>query len=383
MHHTGTQTQCATSWDIPAPCISKWSVLHCSYCSISFYVLATPGCICRSRLRKTETGTFQSNLLLCIWRQYTRGQIKAMKQRHNYDLWTDYQYQIKCLALFMSDSFKFHLLFSVFWSIWVTYMDLCDQLCSSGWLAFLCWTLHKLFNQLFSYLQCLYTPLTSTILHLFQWPSPWVGVTRSAQNKISWLHFLSVFCFFQSSIRVDMLLIIPGVNTFFLLCFYSRFASTFLKKMREGCKNCHKTVWWLCLSYNKGKKTWKMFSDLWNNMHCIWNIFSAVQMLRATNGKDKTVHAFQLYNVHTALDIVVLANCHVLQEKRHGHAWSTTLVDVGILYGSFIYSLYVNKCVCILCVCLCECEFWNNSSHCRLSTEWTSNHENATLRVLS
>ena len=45
-------------------------------------------------------------------------------------------------------------------------------------------TWHKLSYWIFSYLSCLQAPLTSVILHYFQWPWPWLKVTRSVQRKI-------------------------------------------------------------------------------------------------------------------------------------------------------------------------------------------------------
>ena len=49
------------------------------------------------------------------------------------------------------------------------------------------------YSNFFSILPCLHAPSTFTISYHFKWPSPWFGVTRSAQNKTSWLYCLAHF----------------------------------------------------------------------------------------------------------------------------------------------------------------------------------------------
>ena len=51
----------------------------------------------------------------------------------------------------------------------------------------------KLCNQIVWYPPCLWAPLTSTITCHFHRPSPWLGITRSAQRTSSWFHFLKHF----------------------------------------------------------------------------------------------------------------------------------------------------------------------------------------------
>ena len=78
------------------------------------------------------------------------------------------------------------------------YLSVCNQSCSSGQLACMAenftWDImHKPFNEKLSYLLCLKAPLISTVFYHFQWHWLWLGVTKSAQSKLSWLHFLHIF----------------------------------------------------------------------------------------------------------------------------------------------------------------------------------------------
>ena len=89
------------------------------------------------------------------------------------------------------------------------HMVLCNESCSAGRPVGLS-CLAKTFNAghytqtfqafLFIYLLCLQTPVTSAIVYQFHWPSPCLGVTRSAQSKTSWLHFLPHFSADQDEI---------------------------------------------------------------------------------------------------------------------------------------------------------------------------------------
>ena len=98
-----------------------------------------------------------------------------------------------CVWFFRKDhAASFHI-----WYIWVLYRYMWWVVCV--WLASLLHSKiifdinHKISNQIFSCLPYLYAQLFSTILYCFQYSWPCLGVTRSAQSKTCWLHFVLHF----------------------------------------------------------------------------------------------------------------------------------------------------------------------------------------------
>ena len=77
--------------------------------------------------------------------------------------------------------------------------------CLASWLSCVAKTLMLditwlLFIQIVSYLLWPQAPFTSVILYHFYWPLPCTGVTRSVQNRIPWLNFLTYFTTDQDGI---------------------------------------------------------------------------------------------------------------------------------------------------------------------------------------
>ena len=94
-----------------------------------------------------------------------------------------------CVTVVVFDSYKYQ-------------MDLCAEprlsIRTAGRLSFRTKTLTldiacKLFNQICSYLPCLQSSVTSTILYHFHWHGPCLLVTKSVQIKTYWLCFFTHF----------------------------------------------------------------------------------------------------------------------------------------------------------------------------------------------
>ena len=96
-------------------------------------------------------------------------------------------------------------LFCVWFGSYKHHVDLCYQLCSSGQPSCLAKTLTldiacTLFSQIFSYLPCLCTSLTSIILYSFLWPWSLLRVTASGESKTYWLPCLAYFSLDQEKL---------------------------------------------------------------------------------------------------------------------------------------------------------------------------------------